>query len=53
MSEHVKTRLLAKHADLMQRASQLRRLGFHHSADVLMSQAWAVESKLNRAGVWL
>jgi len=53
MAEHIKTRLLAKRADLLQRAEHLRRCRFFASADALMAQAWAVEAQLNRAGVWL
>jgi len=53
IAEHIKTRLLARRADLLQRSEHLRRCRFFASADALLAQAWAVEAQLNRAGVWL
>lgn len=53
MSAQQERALRLEYADLVGRANTMQACGYYASARRLFERSWAVEARLNAAGVWL
>jgi len=53
MSAHRVDQLKTRYTDLVERAKTMQACGYLASAQALFERSWAIEARLNAAGVWL